>query len=391
MRFGSFSRALALAAVTASLLASCASPDAAAKAEAARLAAEAAALAARQPPPIALSDSIAQSAATYLAFTRDVQTIQGGFADAESIQTALRRGSAYDPAQLSRGMIAYASIIALQSPEFLAGVRQYGADPVVRQKVISDIMADNEYVTLLPGSQAAATLIMANLKLDIDALSASANSIENDAYTIQGRSDPRRSWATAHVADRAARLEAAKTVSGQTMLPSAEESARLFAAAHTRSGLTVVNGDLRTPPYPPAVNRALSLAALAALGAAGDNAKASTDALQEEPANQFCLSMSKLNLYQCLAASRPSYEDMFCVGRHIVRDLATCTRNSAMPAAIVRVSDPVSVAPLRLTIPTAPLASTPAPSAAPASTPVQPPLQQSRPVVSATERLNTTP
>jgi hypothetical protein len=390
MRTGSLSRALALVAVAASLLASCASPDAAAKAEAARLAAEAAALAARQPPPIALSDSIAQSAATYLAFTRDVQTIQGGFADAESIQAALRRGSAYDPAQLSRGMIAYASIIALQSPEFLAGVRQYGGDPLVRQKVISDIMADNEYVTLLPGSQAAATLIMANMKVEIDALSASANSIENDAYAIQARSDPRRAWATAHVADRASRLESAKTLSGQTMLPSAEESARLFAAANNGSSLALVSGETRRPPYPPAVNRALSLAALAALGAAGDNAKASTDALQEEPANQFCLSMSKLNLYQCLAASRPSYEDIFCVGRHVMRDLATCTRASAMPAPIIQVSDPVTVRTPQLSIPTAPLVQTPAPSVA-TPAPVQPQPQTPRPTVSATERLNTTP
>ena len=67
---------------------------------------------------------------------------------------------------------------------------------------------------------------------------------------------------------------------------------------------------------------------LAALGAAGDEARANTDALMTESTSEFCLNMSKLNLFQCLAASRPSYEDMFCVGRHIVRDLATCTRGS---------------------------------------------------------------
>ena len=41
--------------------------------------------------------------------------------------------------------------------------------------------------------------------------------------------------------------------------------------------------------------------------------------------------MSKLMLFQCLAASRPSYEDMFCTGRHIVRDLATCTAQYTGP------------------------------------------------------------
>ncbi|MGZ9114750.1 MAG: hypothetical protein ACXW3K_09015, partial [Brevundimonas sp.] len=68
-----------------------------------------------------------------------------------------------------------------------------------------------------------------------------------------------------------------------------------------------------------------------------------------------------LNLYQCLAASRPSYEDMFCLGRHIVRDLATCTRSSALPAAIVTVSDPVAepAAPAIVTAPFDPPQRTP--------------------------------
>jgi hypothetical protein len=50
--------------------------------------------------------------------------------------------------------------------------------------------------------------------------------------------------------------------------------------------------------------------------------------------------MSKLMLFQCLAASRPSYEDMFCVGRHIVaRDLATCTTEAVTPAPVEAAPD----------------------------------------------------
>jgi len=111
----------------------------------------------------------------------------------------------------------------------------------------------------------------------------------------------------------------------------------------------------RQPPYPPVVTNALALAALAALGAAGENARANTVALQVEPTSQNCLNESKLNLYQCLAASRPSYEDMFCVGRHIVRDLATCTRAAALPPATVTVSGVVPTGPAQPAIVTAPL------------------------------------
>ena len=362
-------------------VAGCASNKAEVEAEAARVAAEAAALA-RLPPPISLNDGVAQSAAVYLAFTREMATLSGGFADADSVQAALRKGSAYDPAQISQGLIAYASILALQSPEFVAGIRQYAGDPATRQKLVADIVANPAYASILPGADAAAGLIIATLDVEIDALGRAADSIESDAYTIQERDDPRRAWAVAHISDRVTRLEAAKAGSTQAMLPSPEEAARLLAAGTSGTGLAVSTGRPRTGPYPPAVTNALALAALAALGAAGENARANTDALQGEAKSEACLNSSKLNLYQCLAASRPSYEDMFCVGRHIVRDLATCARGSAMPGAIITVSNPETVRePVIVTAPLSPLA--PTPGMAPTPTPATP-LE-----ASPTSRLNT--
>ena len=118
------------------------------------------------------------------------------------------------------------------------------------------------------------------------------------------------------------------------------------------------------------MTNALALAALAALGAGGEDAHANTVALQSEPTSRNCLNESKLNLYQCLAASRPSYEDMFCIGRHIVRDLATCTRAAALPAATVTVSD---------------LEPVDAPPPIIVTAPLDPPRQ---PPVSPTEQLN---
>ncbi|MDZ4370606.1 MAG: hypothetical protein U1C74_04200, partial [Phenylobacterium sp.] len=97
-------RRLSLAALAAAaVLTGCASNNnVEAEAEAARLAAAAEA-AARLPPPITLNDSVAQAASVYVAFTRDMAAIEGGFADPEAVQAALRRGSAYNPEKLSRG------------------------------------------------------------------------------------------------------------------------------------------------------------------------------------------------------------------------------------------------------------------------------------------------
>ena len=291
------------------------------------------------PPPlpaVSLNEGVAQAASVYVAFVREVSTIQGGFTDAESIQAAIRKGAAYEPGQLSRGMIAYGSILALQSPEYVAGVRQFASTPALRQEMIGRIVADPAYAATLPGAEAAAGLITATMGKDIATLTAIAEAVEGDAYTIQERRDPRRRWAVTPIADRNGRLEGAKALS-VSQLPSAEESARLFAAANSGAGLNLTPAQ-RGAPFTPAVVNSLAIAALAALGAAGDDARTNTDALSTESNNEFCLSMSKLMLFQCLAASRPSYEDMFCTGRHIVRDLATCTAQYTGPV-------PVSTAP----------------------------------------------
>jgi len=383
-----------LAAVAAAgLLAGCASGRAEAEAEAARIA-EAAALAARQPP-VALNDSVAQAASVYLTFTRDIATIQGGFASPDAVQSALRRGATSDPDQISRGLVAYASILALQSPEFVSGVREAGSTPEARRQIINRVVADPTYASRLPGAEAAAGLIIAMLETDIIALANAADTVETDAYTIQYAGDPRSGWGRAPTPDRDGRLQAVKDLSARAVLPSAEESARLYAAAHGGAGLDAAAIRTRRPPYAPSVTNALALAALAALGAAGDNARANTDALQYDRASQDCLASSKLNLFQCLAASRPAYEDMFCLGRHVMRDMATCARGAALPSAIVTVDDPTQtrVEGPRATPRIAPqaLAPSPAPLAprqvGPAPQP-QPSLEQP---TTPTQRLNVGP
>ncbi|MFN3930321.1 MAG: hypothetical protein ACK4JY_01115 [Brevundimonas sp.] len=377
------------AALAVAFLASCATGPTEAEKEAARVAYEAAVIAAAAPPPISLNQSVVEAAAVYMAFSRDMAAIQGGFTSPEQIQAALHQGASYDPDQISRGLVAYASILALQSPEFVAGVRSLGGGRAAREQLVADIVADPARATRLPGAAAAAGLVMATLGADIGALSRAADSIENDAYAIQARYDPRRSWGVADVSDRAGRLEAAKSRS-TAVRPSTGETSRLFAAAHSGGGGLPVSGEPRQPPYPAAVVNALALAALASLGYAGENARANTDALQFDQVSQGCLTMSKLNLFQCLAASRPNYEDMFCLGRHIVRDLATCSRGAAMPAAVVTVSD-VTAEPApetaALIVITPPLTRPALITIPPATPPAAPTAREP----SLTERLNSRP
>ncbi len=71
--------------------------------------------------------------------------------------------------------------------------------------------------------------------------------------------------------------------------------------------------------------------------------------------------MSKLNLYQCLAVSKPHYEDVFCLGQHALMDTGRCMVKG------VGAVDPIEVytSPLKIAAPTPPAAS---PTVIPAST-----------------------
>jgi hypothetical protein len=102
-------------------------------------------------------------------------------------------------------------------------------------------------------------------------------------------------------------------------------------------GLGIVGEPLQ-PPYTSVVSRGLTLAALAALGEGGEANAAILQSLLEEKTAAFCLNMSKLNLYQCLSVSKPHYEDVFCIGQHILLDTAQCVDKAAGAQAPVAVA-----------------------------------------------------
>ena len=65
--------------------------------------------------------------------------------------------------------------------------------------------------------------------------------------------------------------------------------------------------------------------------------------LTAEPTSAQCLNMSKLNLYQCLAVSKPHYEDVFCLGQHVLMDTGSCLMKGVGMAGIEPVPPPPGV------------------------------------------------
>lgn len=312
-----FSARLAIPAIlAATLLASCA---------------EAPKVIAPPPPPpapsVSLSPKLVELASAYRRYLTNSTAIAPAFADGEGVASSLRMGVTYEPNQLVRGAIAYGAVMALQDRTFVEGVRTYAKDPVQRRQIAYEILKDPAYAVGLPGSAGAAGLVIASLGGDGQRLYDTGKSVKQAAYDIQ-----RQPWSKADVMGREARLANAKSLSASAMLGDVAETARLQQASTGAAPLPPLAAGPVAPPYTHTVIRSLAVAALAALGEAGDANIDSVMGLVSEPNTSSCMNLAKLNLYQCLAVSRPHYEDVFCLGQHGMMDTGRCMiRASGQP------------------------------------------------------------
>ena len=274
-------------------------------------------------PPVSLSPKVVEQASAYRAYVDRAGAISPGFTSGADVAQGLKTGAAYEPSQLLRGAIAYGAVVALQDPAFVAGVRKFAADPDQRRSVAYEIMKDPAYAVGFAGSSSAAGLVMTALGDDGRKLLELGRSIHQAAYDVQ-----HQPWSKAEVADRGGRMQQAKELSSTPGLGEVAETARLQMAV-TTSGQLNVSGQSVSPPYTSLVIHSLAVAALAALGYADDNSLGQVMPILGEPTSATCLNMSKLNLYQCLAVAKPHYEDVFCLGQHILEDTGHCLMKGA--------------------------------------------------------------
>ena len=305
------SRALAASALTA-VLAACAAPAPPAAPP------PPAPVAAAVVPPISLSPRVVEQASAYRAYVTHASAISPGFTAGGDVAQALKTGEGYEPGQLLRGAIAYGAVVALQDPTFVAGVRKFAADPEQRRTVAYEIMKDPAYAVGFAGSASAAGLVMTAIGDDGVKLLALGRNVKQAAYDVQ-----HQAWSRSDVPSRDGRLALAKSLSSTPTLAEVAETSRLQMAV-SGSGQMGLTSQSASPPYTPLVIHSLAVAALAALGYADDNSISQVMPILAESASESCLNMSKLNLYQCLAVSKPHYEDVFCLGQHILLDTGQC-------------------------------------------------------------------
>ena len=273
------------------------------------------------PPPapaVVLGPKLIEQASAYRFYMDHVMAISPAFQDADAVAKALQVGAAYEPTQLLRGAIAYGAVAALQDPAFVAGVKTYSAHPEQRREVAYAIMRDPAYAVGLSGSASAAGLVVQALGGEGQKLYDAGKAVKQSAYDVQ-----KQPWSKSDVPNRDLRLSQAKMLSATPVVGDLTESARLTRASTGAEPLAFAGASM-APPYSPVVIRSLAVAALAILGEAGDANIDTVMAVMAEPNVGFCMSLAKLNLYQCLAVSKPHYEDVFCLGQHAMMDTGRC-------------------------------------------------------------------
>jgi hypothetical protein len=263
-------------------------------------------------------------ASAYRGYVTGAAAIAPSFSDGAGVAQSLRTSANYEPGQLVRGAIAYGAIVALQDRAFVDGVRIYTRDPAQRRQVLYELLRDPAYAVGLTGSASAAGQVITALGRDAQRLYDTGKSVKQAAYEIQ-----KQPWSKAEVHGRDARLATAKSLSAANMVGDVNETARLQQASAGATTLEDLTAAPTSPPYTPTVIRSLAVAALAVLGEAGDANLSSVMGLVSEPNVGSCMNFSKLNLYQCLAVSRPHYEDVFCLGQHAMMDTGRCMIRAA--------------------------------------------------------------
>jgi hypothetical protein len=294
-------------------------------------------------PSAAIAARIIDSAGAFEAYMRKAGRIDAKFADGAAVSKAVATSSAYEIQQFQEGETAYAALAALQDGAFVQGVYDLGRDPRERAAFADRLLADPSVVLELDGADEAAAMVggvLARMGAD---LVKSGQAVKQAAYDVQ-----HQDWSKEDVPHADQRLADTKAKGAvKVSMGAADTDALIKTIVSLRKAAAESPG--RTVAPSPVVERALAIAALAVLGRAGDEQIDMVAPLLSDAKSADCMKMAKLNLYQCMAAAGPQYEDVFCVGAHAMVDTGQCVVSAAGQSLIptgaprrVAVSAPVS-------------------------------------------------
>lgn len=297
------------------------------------------------------NDPIAKAAAFYGTYQKDVGELQSkGLNSVQDVDNALNTLAGQNAAQLSRGWLAYAGLVASQSPELRTSVREitaaYGSD-----SISSGMISDSGYVRrVLTGGNASVSLALAASNADSRRLKRTADYFREQAYSLQAQG-----WAKTKLRGNQMNSKVDSLIaSSRTERPARGSIVTAFESPNINNALQQAGNSgapslwdgvidaasgvrfpsLRNPTlrasqrtvkrgHEATADQIATLAAFRIIGVDSSNASYVRQALGEGPI-RGCVSTAQLNINQCVAANSFPFETVDCIGKHAIGEVGAC-------------------------------------------------------------------
>ena len=269
-------------------------------------------------------------AARYVHLRADIADIEAiSMSSAGVMRDAHNRLGSYDPKELGSSWVAYAALVAADTPSFSDAIEAATKSKKGRAAFLQRLRDDPASIGQIDGAQDAIDAIRAVAARDATRINQLGDRFIADAYSMQNTA-----WAKAKIPqDGSARLRASTAYAAERSWT----PLRVATKQQTKAGNTKPNlsGDATwtpawsatsTPPSEAAKTGTLMVRALvlAARYTVGDLQQEQVDTYATAKKSERCFTNAKLNLNQCIAATRTPYEEAFCLGEHALNDVSRC-------------------------------------------------------------------
>lgn len=272
---------------------------------------------------------IEYAARPYIQFRQDIDFVADGTpGSAEEMREVHLRLASHDNRSMAGSWIAYAAMIAADSPSFAASIEDQIAQKG-KKAFVAELETNPALVRNLPGADQAIAAIMTFAASDAEKIRQAGDSYIAEAYDMQKLAWARRTIAESGMERVDAALKFAATrewprTTGRKVVKTDAGTVRPDLVSYASwstdwAGETAAVSPSARPGV--IVTKALVLGAHYAMNTAEQQHMA---AFATSKKSERCFTNAKLNLDQCIAATRTPYEEAFCLGQHALNDMSSC-------------------------------------------------------------------
>lgn len=211
---------------------------------------------------------------------------------------------------------------------FVQAVQDVGVEPAARETFAARLVDQPQSVLEAGAARQAADRVAAVLGRMGGRLMSAGAAVEQAADDVQSQAWSKDAIVGVH--DSLARIKAQSALRVSLLPTDADRLIRSLAAFRNQDG----QSGIEVSQTSSAVTRGMALAALAILGMAGEDQAERVQTLLTDPLDLHCLPMAKRTLIECLAVAGPQYENLFCLGRHAMKDTGRCVLSASGIKAI---------------------------------------------------------